>query len=215
MYIIIVGCGRVGAVLADLLSREGNDVVIIDTDEGRFKGLDPRFSGVTILGDGADIDILKEAKIKDAQVFVAATGDDNSNLTSAQIARKIFNVPRVLVRVKDPRKMDVYREYDLEAVSATTLAAHRLAEMAKTPREIQVLVNLGEVRVVQFKLPTRETSIKLAKMVRAGTFSPCAILNEGKVTLENLVEGLLPGAEVVGAVSSGKMKLLGQLSQEK
>ncbi len=215
MYIIIVGCGRVGSVLADLLSREGNDVVIIDTDEGRFKGLDPQFSGVTILGDGADINILKEAKIKDARVFVAATGDDNSNLTSAQIARKIFNVPRVLVRVKDPRKMDVYREYDLEAVSATTLAAHRLAEMVKTPREIETLANLGEVKIVQFKLPTREAAQKLVKMVRAGTFSPCAILNEGKVSLENLGEGLLPGIEVVGAVSSSKMKLLGQLSQEK
>ncbi len=215
MYIIIVGCGRVGSVLANLLSRKGNDVVIIDSDEGRFKGLDPQFSGVTILGDGADINILKEAKIEETQVFVAATGDDNSNLMSAQIAKKMFNVPRVLVRVKDPKKMDVYGEYDLETVSATTLAAHRLAEMVKTPREIRILANLGGSKIVQFKLPTRGASQKLVKMVKAGTFSPCAILSEGKLTLENLVEGLLPGAEVVGAVSSSKMKQLGQISQEK
>jgi len=215
MYVIIVGCGRVGSVLADLLSQEGHDVVVIDSQEVKFKNLNPRFSGVTILGDGADINTLREAKVEGADVLVAATGDDNSNLMSAQIAKKIFNVSRALVRVKDPKKMDVYQEYDLEPVSATTLAADHLAEMVRVPREIKILTSLGNIKIVQFKLPTWKSGQKLAKMVDAGVFSPCLIKTESKVALTELETKFLPGAEVVGAISLSKMKHLQRVSREK
>lgn len=215
MYIIIVGCGRVGSVLADLLSQEGHDVVVIDSREAKFKNLNPQFSGVTILGDGTDINTLREAKVEGADVLVTATGDDNSNLMSAQIAKKMFNVPRALVRVKDPKKMDVYQEYDLETVSATTLAAHHLAEMVRVPREIEILASLGDIKIVQFKLPTRQASQRLAKIVKSGIFSPCLIRIESKVALTELETKFLPGAEVVGAITVNKMKHLHQVSQER
>lgn len=215
MYIIIVGCGRVGSVLAGLLSQEGHDVVVVDSHEARFKYLNPQFSGVTILGDGADINTLREAKIERAEVLVIATGDDNSNLMSAQIAKKIFHIPRALVRVKDPRKMDVYREYDLEPVSATTLAAYRLAEMVKVPREIEILASLGDIKIVRFKLLTQPACRRLAKLVKSGIFSLCLIRIEGKVILRELEAKLLPGAEVVGALAVSKMKHLHQISRGK
>lgn len=214
MYIIIVGCGRVGSVLAGILSREGHDIVVIDSREARFKDLNSQFSGVTILGDGADINTLREARVERADILVIATGDDNSNLMSAQIAKKIFNVPRALVRVKDPLKIDVYREYDLEPVSATNLAAHRLAEMVRVPREIEILANLGDVKIVQFKLPTRQSHQKLAKLIKAGIFSPCLVRIEGKAALTGLEDRFLPGAEVVGAIAVSKMKHLHQISRE-
>ena len=215
MYVIIIGCGRVGSVLADLLSQEGHDVVVIDSQEAKFKNLNPQFSGVTILGDGTDIGTLREAKVEGTDVLVMATGDDNSNLMSAQIAKKMFNVPRVLVRVKDPKKMDVYQEYyDLETVSATTLAAHHLAEMVRVPREIEILASSGDIKIVQFKLPTRQAGQRLAKIVKSRIFSPCFIRIEGKVALTELETKFLPGAEVVGAIIANKMKHLHQISRE-
>jgi trk system potassium uptake protein TrkA len=215
MYIIIVGCGRVGSLLADILSREGHDVVVIDSSEAKLKKLNPQFSGVTILGDGADINTLREAKVDGADVLVTATGDDNSNLMSAQIAKKIFHVPRALVRVKDPKKMDVYQEYDLEPVSATNLAAHRLAEMVRVPRGIETLANLGDIKIVQIKLPTLQASQKLTRIVAAGIFSLCLVRIDGKVALTALEAKLLPGSEVVGAITVSKMKHLNQISQER
>ena len=214
MYIIIVGCGRVGSLLADLLSRERHDVVVIDSREAMFKNLSPQFSGVTILGGGADINTLREAKVEGADVLVAATSDDNSNLMSAQITKKVFHVPRALVRVKDPKKMDVYQEYDLEPVSATTLAAHRLAEMVSVPREIEILTSLDDIKIVQFKLSARQAGQKLVKLIKSGIFSPCLIRIDGKVAFTELETKLLPGVEVVGAIAVSKMKYLHQISRE-
>ena len=111
--------------------------------------------------------------------------------------------------------MDVYQEYDLEPVSATTLAVHRLAEMVSVPREIEILTSLGDIKIVQFKLPARQAGQKLAKLVQSGIFSPCLIRLDGKVALTELETKLLPGAEVVGAIAVSKMKYLHQISRER
>ncbi len=213
MYAIIIGCGRVGSVLATLLSEQGNNIIITDTDESRLQRLGPEFTGETIVGDGTDITILKQAKIEEADALVAATGDDNSNLMSAQIARKIFQVKRVLVRIKDPNKLDVYREYDLETVSATTLAAHKLAEILKTTREIEILGNIGQdkLKIVKFELPTPQTCDTLSRMIRSRVFQPAAVYVNGKLELGLPENKLLPGAVVVGSILTDDLKRLNRL----
>ena len=212
MYVIIVGCGRVGGGLAKVVAAEGHNVVVIDTKESRFRDMDPDFPGVQLLGDGTDVDVLRDAKIDSADVLVAATGDDNANLLSAQIARKLFNVPRAFVRMKDPKKMDVYESYDVEAVSATSLAVKALAEMLKGSPGIAVHATLGEgapdqrVKVVSFRLENWKSCERLGKLVRGGHVSVAAVIKDGVAVLGYAEDALEPGCVVVGAVKPAAMR---------
>jgi len=123
LYIVIVGCGRLGSDLANRLSRIGHSVVVIDTNEDTFNDLSSDFSGFRIVGDATELAVLKEAKLKNADVFFATTHGDNVNLMVAQVARKLFNVPHVLARVFDPRREQVYNRLGIETICPTSVAA--------------------------------------------------------------------------------------------
>ncbi|MCF8026301.1 MAG: TrkA family potassium uptake protein [Desulfobacteraceae bacterium] len=123
LYIIIVGCGRLGSYLANQLSRVGHSVVVIDADEQTFNDLSPDFSGFRVVGDATRIAVLKEAKLKQADVFFATTHWDNVNLMVAQIARKLFHVPHVLARVFDPHREEMYNQLGIETICPTSVAA--------------------------------------------------------------------------------------------
>lgn len=123
LYIVIVGCGRLGSNLANQLSRVGHSVVVIDTDEETFKDLSTDFSGFRVVGDATRISILKKSKVDRADVFFATTHWDNVNLMVAQIARKIFHVPQVLARVFDPKREQIYNELNIETICPTSVAA--------------------------------------------------------------------------------------------
>lgn len=213
MYAIIIGCGRVGSTLATALSGQGDNVVIIDTSEKRLSQLGPEFTGQTVIGDGTDITVLQEAKIQEADALVAATGDDSSNLMTAQIAKKIFRIDRALVRIKDPNKLDVYKEYDLETVSATTLAAQKLAEMLKTSRKIEILGSVNKAKIVKFTLPTPKTCATLSRMINSRTFRLAAVYINGKIELDSAEDKILPGAVVVGSILINNLKRLNRIFQ--
>jgi len=123
LYIVIVGCGRLGSHLANQLSRVGHSVVVIDKDETTFNELSPGFSGFRIEGDATQMGVLKEAKLMRADVVFATTHEDNVNLMAAQVARKIFNVPHVLARVFDPRREQVYDQLGIETICPTSVAS--------------------------------------------------------------------------------------------
>ena len=123
MHIIIVGCGRVGSQLAQILSAEGHNVVIIDKNTSSFKRLGPDFNGITITGVGFDPEILKRAGIERADALAAVTNGDNSNIMASQIAKKIYNVPRVITRIYDPLRADIYKRFGLDTIGTTTLVA--------------------------------------------------------------------------------------------
>ena len=123
LYIVIVGCGRLGSHLANQLSRAGHSVVVIDTDETTFADLSPDFSGFRVQGDATQMAVLREAKLNKADVFFAATHEDNVNLMVAQVARKVFNVPHVLARVFDPRREEVFAQLEIETICPTSVAA--------------------------------------------------------------------------------------------
>ncbi len=123
LYIVIIGCGRLGSHLANQLSRIGHSVVAIDVDEAMFDDLSHDFSGFRIEGDATRLSVLRTAKLKDADVLLATTHDDNVNLMVAQIARKIFNVPHVLTRVFDPKREKVFDQLGIETICPTSVAA--------------------------------------------------------------------------------------------
>ena len=123
LYIVIVGCGRLGSHLANQLSRKGNSIVVIDMNEAMFNDLSPDFSGFRVEGDATRMAVLKEAKLKKADVLIATTHEDNVNLMVAQVARKIFNVPQVLARVFDPKREQVYAQLGIKTICPTSVAA--------------------------------------------------------------------------------------------
>ncbi len=123
LYIVIVGCGRLGSHLANQLSRVGHSVVVIDKNNSTFEDLSAEFSGFRVLGDATQIAILREVKLKSADVFFATTHEDNVNLMVAQVAKKIFDVPHVLARVFDPRREKIFDQLGIETICPTSVAA--------------------------------------------------------------------------------------------
>jgi len=123
MKIVIMGCGRVGAQLAALLDAEGHQVTVLDTDSYSFRRLPSDFHGTALLGNGTEEEVLRKANIEDADAFVAVTQGDNRNIMAAQIAKHIFNIPRVLCRIYDPLRRELYDTLGIEAFSPTTIFA--------------------------------------------------------------------------------------------
>lgn len=122
-YIVIVGCGRLGALLASRLSGQGNRVVVIDLLEESFEKIASEFSGFKIVGDAVEMSVLRQAKIEQADHFLAITNQDNINLMLAQVAKQIFQVTTVIARVYDPAREAIYEEFGVNTISPTKLSA--------------------------------------------------------------------------------------------
>ncbi|MEO8954916.1 MAG: potassium channel family protein [Ktedonobacteraceae bacterium] len=126
MKIVILGCGRVGAMLASMMDMAGHKVSIIDYSSEAFRRLDPKFGGETVIGNGIDEDILIRAGIKEADAFAAVTNGDNRNIMASQVAKEIFNIKKVVCRIYDPIRQSTYTELGLETISPTVIGAQML-----------------------------------------------------------------------------------------
>ena len=130
MKVVIVGCGRVGGLLAGRLDAEGHEVTMIDENRAQFeKNLPAAFKGDTVLGNGIDIDVLRNAGVQEADTFVILTQGDNRNIMGAQIAKEIFGVRRVLCKINDPIRAQTYRSRGLETWSRTTILGELVHEI--------------------------------------------------------------------------------------
>lgn len=128
MNVIIMGCGRVGARLAGILDSEGHKVTLLDVDAYSFRRIPSNFGGQALVGSGTDENALSKAGIEDADVFVSVTQGDNRNVMAAQIAKHTFNVPRVVCRIYDPIRQEMYKELGIETTSPTKTGAASLRE---------------------------------------------------------------------------------------
>jgi trk system potassium uptake protein TrkA len=135
MKILIMGCGRVGARLAGLLDIEGHNVTILDTDDYSFRRLTAEFGGTALVGNGTAEDVLTKAGIEETDAFIALTQGDNRNIMAAQIAKHIFKVPRVLCRIYDPLRRELFNSLGIEAFSPTTIFAQMLKEKLESAPE--------------------------------------------------------------------------------
>ena len=128
MNVVIMGCGRVGAQLAALLEEDGHKVTILDRDTYSFRRLPSAFKGTPLVGDGTDEESLKKAGIEEADAFVAVTQGDNRNVMAAQIAKDVFNVPKVVCRIYDPLREELYQTLGLDTISPTNVGAQLLRD---------------------------------------------------------------------------------------
>lgn len=125
-YTIVIGCGRLGATLANEVSDKNGNVLIMDKDAGSFRKLSPSFGGLTQQGDGLDLAALADAHIENAQVLIAVTDNDNTNIMLAQIAKEVFHVNKVIVRLYDPERQTVYARSGIETICPSLLSSREI-----------------------------------------------------------------------------------------
>ena len=136
-YIIIVGCGRLGSMLANQLSSLGCSVIVVDREETAFDKLSTEFSGFLVTGNAAELDVLRRARIDKADCLLATTQHDNVNLMVAQVAQTVFQVPKVMARVSNPSRERVYDQFGIETICPTTLSAEAFLKALGNQPEAQ------------------------------------------------------------------------------
>ncbi len=135
MRTIIVGCGRVGAGLAEALAGAGHDVTVVDISTQAFNRLNADFPGQAIRGDGTDEDVLRRIGAEQADCFFALTEGDNRNALAAQIARDTLRIPHVVAKINDPVRAAAYRVMGLAVICRTTLMIDVLAQFVGLPAD--------------------------------------------------------------------------------
>ena len=131
MKVLIMGCGRVGARIAVMLDQQGHDVTILDTNPGAFRRLPEAFGGSRRVANGMDGPALEKSGIQDADAFLAVTQGDNRNYFASQMAREVYGVSRVLCRVYDPVREEIFRDLGLETFSPTSVGAQIMIDMLR------------------------------------------------------------------------------------
>jgi trk system potassium uptake protein len=129
MRYVIVGCGRVGSALAKLLDSDGHEVIVVDENAAAFKRLGPKFKGHEVVGTGIDYDVLKRAGTATADGFIAVTNGDNRNIMAALIAQRMFKIKRIVARIYDPPRGQMYRELGVQTVCPTTVGAKMIRDV--------------------------------------------------------------------------------------
>jgi trk system potassium uptake protein TrkA len=126
VYIVIMGCGRVGSTLAASVEAAGHSIAVIDSSPEAFRRLGSEFTGLTVTGIGFDREVLIQAGIERADAFAAVSSGDNSNIISARLARETFSVQRVVARIYDSKRAEVYERLGIPTVATVRWTADRM-----------------------------------------------------------------------------------------
>jgi len=196
MKFLIIGCGRVGSELARTLSHRGHAVTVIDKDPVAITVLGTGFNGRTFIGSAFDREILRQGGIERSDGLAAVTGSDETNVVTAQLARRLFQMPKAIARVYDPRKAETYRRLGIQTLNPITWGSNRIAEMLSYSH-LDTIVSLGsgEVDIVEAEIPqlwvgrtvsesTIPSEMHVAAISRSGrTFLPTsgAVFHAGDV----------------------------------
>ena len=129
MNVLIMGCGRTGAAIAERLDGDGHQVTMLDLDAGQFRRLPDGFGGRMAVGNGMDMDALERAGAREADAFIAVTQGDNRNFFASQLAREVFGVRDVVCRVKDPERGEIFGQLGLRTYSPTSAGAEAIIAM--------------------------------------------------------------------------------------
>jgi len=205
MYIIIVGCGKIGSHLAKLLQDDHN-VVVVDKEEKNLQKLGENFNGLTITGDGMDIETLKEAGIEKADALAVTTSNDNTNIVISHIARKIFNLSKVISRVSDTGKDEIYRNLGVDSVNSTAIFATVIREKIIESSFTTYLIESNQVTTIEIKNNGHYTGKKVDDLNIPGDFHVITLVRKNKAIIP---EGntVIDGDDlIVGIVNLANLK---------
>jgi trk system potassium uptake protein TrkA len=199
--VIIGGCGRVGAMLATKLSAEGHEVVVIDKNPLSFARLGKSFSGMTIRGMVFDKSVLDKAGADRTDAYIAVTSGDNSNVVSATIAREIYRIPKVVARIFDPRRAEIYRRLGIQTVSSVAWATNEIVALVMFQHLVRdVSMGGGEVQLVKVSIPPRLAGRTVNDLSSPGEILPVAIVRAGASFIPTSHEVLHDGDVLEAAV---------------
>jgi len=215
MYIVIIGCGRLGSGLAMELSNDGHDVVIVDKYDENLARLRSGFNGVKIKGVEIDNDILKEAGIDKADIFLAMTPADNINIMASQIAKYIFKVPRVIARIFDPSREFIYRKLGLQTISPTELGINILKNKIIDKDSNTLLLLNNDVSIEQITINKLKFNSVL-EIEDKFNCRICAISKNEEFIIPNKNELLEKGNKIICSINKeNKEKLVKAIMKEK
>lgn len=206
MRVIIMGCGRVGEQLARLMSNEGHDVAVIDYSAEALARLGPDFKGRRVRGVGFDRDVLLRAGIESADGFAATSSSDNVNAVAARIARSLFHVPRVVARLFDPERAEVYKRLGLATISSTTWGAERIRELL-THADLDAVRSFGagEVQLLEIEVPSALVGRSVRDLTVPGEVNVIAVTRDGRALLPMMGTAFRQGDMVHLAVLADAM----------
>ena len=212
MKIIIVGCGKLGSGLALSLIKAEHTVTVIDIDAEAFKLLGKNFPGKTILGTGFDKDVLESAGIGMADAIVACSKSDETNALIGRMGRNIYHVPRVISRLYDPRKAEIYRTLGLQTISTTTWGVQRTMEMlAYNPLDTVYTIGDGPVSIVRVEPSALLVGKTVNDLTILGETQVVSIARDNKAFLPTLGTLIQPQDVIyiaVQAASRSRLKTL-------
>ena len=169
MHVVIMGCGRVGAELTVQLSKGGHGVAIIDKRKEAFDRLPPGFDARTIVGIGFDREILEQAGIKEADAFIAVSNGDNSNIVSARVAREHYHVDKVIARIYDPRRAEIYERLNIPTIATVRWAAKQVQYLLFHGKEtMRDSLAGGSLLHLQVEIPDHLVGKKISSVTSDG-----------------------------------------------
>ena len=191
MHIVLVGCGRVGSGLASALEAQGHSVAVIDKLRRAFRRLPPDFRGIRVEGSGFDREALEEAQIGRADALAAVTSGDNSNVLTARIARETYGIQRVVARIYDPRRAEIYQRLGIPTVATVTWTVDQV-ERWLLPEKIAPVWSdaSGNLLLIDRVLPDHLAGTRLAQLEQPGSIRLVAVTRAGTPRLD--------AAELVG-----------------
>lgn len=182
MYIIIVGCGRVGSSLATALSRKGHDVVVIDKEEEAFQRLGATFNGINLRGLGYDEELLQKAGIEKCEAFAAVTNSDSANTMSAEIASRLYHVPRVVARLYLPERERTMQFLGIDYVSGTRMTVQAIMDRLLEGVGQHLLIR-GDLEVIEFLAGPAIDNKRVVDIQIPNEFRICLVTRQGSTFL--------------------------------
>ncbi|HOV21778.1 MAG TPA: TrkA family potassium uptake protein [Candidatus Ratteibacteria bacterium] len=207
MYIIIVGCGKTGKYLAEILQADHN-VVVIDKEKEAIDNLGEYFNGITILGDGMDIDVLKDAGIEKADALAVTTSNDNTNVLIAQIGKKIFNLTKVVARVSAPEKAELYRTLGVETVNSTAIFASLIRDKIIEEKFSAYILESSKLTTIEILTNSKLAGKKVNEINIPGEFRIITIVREQEPIIPDDDTEIQKNDTIVGLIKISSLKKL-------
>ncbi len=209
MHVVIAGCGRVGSDLTVSLSRQGHTVSVIDKNPHAFERLPPGFEGQTLVGIGFDQETLEAAGIKEAGAFIAVTNGDNSNIVSARVAREHYNVAKVVARIYDPRRAEIYRRIGIPTVATVQWASAEIYDQLFHGIEhMEFAIGDGDMVLIRLEIPSELAGSPVEALAEPGRamvvaldrMGGCVIPTEGLTFQEGDVAHVITRRDALDSV---------------
>jgi len=209
MKVIIAGCGRVGTQMAEMLSMDGHDVVVVDNDRESFRRLSKLYSGALVEGMAFDEETLIHAGIEQADAFAAVTNFDNTNLMAAEVATQIFRVPRVVSRLYNPDKEQTFAALNIDYVCGTTCMAEDIMERLVSPKLIvRSKFSSNNFLLVEFEAPRKWSGQGIVQVEKREGLRVAWLARSGKAVIPDQDTAIAAGDGVVAAIRQSRARRL-------